>query len=69
MLPIEFNANRLMSANLSDASIQNLKSGLRGTLIGPGDAGYDEARKVYNAMIDKKPCLIAMRSQNLAAAK
>jgi FAD/FMN-containing dehydrogenase len=30
-----------------------------GTLIGPDDAAYDEARKLYNAMFDKRPALIA----------
>ena len=32
---------------------------LRGALIRPGDPGYDEARAVYNGMIDKRPAAIA----------
>ena len=35
------------------------QASLRGALIGPDDALYDESRKVYNAMIDKRPTLIA----------
>jgi FAD/FMN-containing dehydrogenase len=33
--------------------------GLRGRLVRPTDAEYDEARSVYNGMIDKRPKLIA----------
>src|SRR5207237_954012 len=32
---------------------------LRGSVLQPGDEGYEQARKVYNAMIDKKPAAIA----------
>ena len=33
--------------------------GFQGQLIGPDDSGYDEARAVYNAMIERHPALIA----------
>lgn len=33
---------------------------LRGTLVMPSDAAYDDTRKVYNGMIDKHPGLFAM---------
>jgi FAD/FMN-containing dehydrogenase len=36
-----------------------LQEGLRGAVLAPGDAGYDEALTIYNAMIDKRPALIA----------
>jgi FAD/FMN-containing dehydrogenase len=35
------------------------KSQFRGHLIEPADANYDEERKVYNAMISRKPRMIA----------
>jgi hypothetical protein len=44
---------------LNDAEIAKFKSSLRGQLIQPTDNNYDEARKLYNAMIDKRPLLIA----------
>src|SRR5216117_985714 len=43
----------------NEDSIADFKRNLRGRLIEPGDKDYDEARKVYNGMIHKKPRLIA----------
>jgi FAD/FMN-containing dehydrogenase len=44
---------------LSQQTIADFRAQLRGELIQPEDAHYEEARKVYNAMIDKHPALIA----------
>jgi len=44
---------------LSGATITKFKASLRGELVGPGDQSYDAARKVYNAMIDRRPQLSA----------
>jgi FAD/FMN-containing dehydrogenase len=44
---------------VSQESLEQFEASLRGELIGPADAGYDNARKVYNAMIDRRPGLIA----------
>jgi FAD/FMN-containing dehydrogenase len=38
---------------------EELAVALRGDLVTPEDPGYDEARAVYNAMIDKRPAVIA----------
>lgn len=39
--------------------ITALRAGLRGTVIDRSDQGYDEARALYNRMIDKRPAVIA----------
>lgn len=46
----------LFQAN--DPAFQPFKNNIRGKLIMPNDSNYDEERKVYNGMIDKRPSLI-----------
>jgi FAD/FMN-containing dehydrogenase len=43
----------------AEAARRELGSAFEGELIGPEDASYEEHRAVYNAMIDKRPALIA----------
>ena len=43
----------------SRVNFEPLQKGLNGEVITPQDPAYDEARKVYNAMIDRKPAAIA----------
>ena len=50
---------------LAEQAVSALRAQLRGALIQPGDTRYEDARKVYNAMIDKRPALIA-RCSNVA---
>src|SRR4051812_38120697 len=44
---------------LDETAVQGLAASMRGNLIQPSDPGYDAARTIYNAMIDKRPALIA----------
>ena len=44
---------------LDAATVQDFAARLRGSLLRHGDGGYDEARKLFNGMIDHRPALIA----------
>ena len=49
------------SVNSLDPSlIEEFASQLRGEIVQPSDTDYNETRKVYNGMIDKRPGLFAM---------
>ena len=39
-------------------TIDGLSERIRGEVITPDDAGYEEARKVFNAMIDRRPSVV-----------
>jgi len=39
--------------------IDDLRTRFRGALLRPGEEGYDEARRIWNGAIDRRPALIA----------
>jgi len=43
---------------ISESDLQAFRSSLRGTLLVPSEPGYEEGRKVFNAMIDRHPGMI-----------
>jgi FAD/FMN-containing dehydrogenase len=48
-----------MEGTMPDSSkIEKFGESIQGDIIQPGDSNYDESRKIWNAMIDKKPSLI-----------
>src|SRR3989442_8253847 len=43
---------------MSISAIDALRTQVEGEVVAPGDAEYEEARKVYNGMIDKRPAAV-----------
>jgi FAD/FMN-containing dehydrogenase len=46
------------TAQQSRLSIQQLRAELAGPVLGPGDAGYDEARRVFLPSVDRRPAAV-----------
>ncbi|HEX3639139.1 MAG TPA: FAD-binding oxidoreductase [Paraburkholderia sp.] len=44
--------------SVSSSAVEELKAAVRGQLLRPGDAGFDEARSIWNAMIDRHPAMV-----------
>ena len=44
---------------MDDAAVDELRRSLSGDVLGPGDSGYDGARRGFNALVDRRPAVIA----------
>ena len=48
-----------MTTPITTTTFDGLRSRFRGALLRPGEEGYDEARRVWNGAIDRRPALVA----------
>ena len=53
------NSNQLENGSFSGADIKTIRSEFRGEIILPSEKAYEQARKIWNGMIDKRPAIIA----------
>jgi FAD/FMN-containing dehydrogenase len=49
----------MSTITVNDQKVEEFRASLRGRVLQPGDSGYDQARAIWNGMIDKHPALIA----------
>jgi FAD/FMN-containing dehydrogenase len=59
MSQIEAGAGARQDMTLDEDAVSGLASRLRGRLVRPSDADYDETRAVWNGMVDRRPALIS----------
>ena len=48
-----------MATQVSEAAIERLRASMRGEVITPGHEAYDEARKIWNGDVNRRPTVIA----------
>jgi len=53
------------TAGIDAAELDRLRAAFSGALLEPGEGAYEEARRVHNGLVDRRPALIA-RCQNTA---
>src|SRR4029453_10475260 len=46
------------TAMISESALEEFRTRLRGQLVLPKDADYDDARRIHNAMIDRRPAVM-----------
>jgi hypothetical protein len=51
-----------VETDLDAQALAALQETIRGCVLAPGDPGYDEARSIWNALIDRRPALIVQCS-------
>ena len=57
-MTVQIRSLELKPVAVSEDAVEALRAGIRGTVALEGDAGYEEARTVWNAMVDRKPGLV-----------
>ena len=58
MASLHVGDTRAAETVLDEADVQALRERVRGAVIRPTDDGYDDARKIWNGMIDRRPGVI-----------
>jgi hypothetical protein len=58
MSGVQIATNNDSRATIDRGTIDALRNRLRGALLLPADAGYEEARQIWNGMIDRRPGMI-----------
>jgi FAD/FMN-containing dehydrogenase len=55
---------------LADEQLEGLRAGFAGPVVAPGDASYDEVRRIHNGLVDKHPAVIVRcaRPEDVVAA-